>query len=95
MPGAREGVDRYGYIPFGTGPRVCIGANFAMQTMIVTVAAITCAFRLELVPGQRITPVHRVTMRPERGIVMTLHRRAGAGPGPAPASQPPTAPNGI
>ena len=70
--GARK---KPGYLPFGTGPRVCIGAAFAMQQLTVTLATIARFFRLDLAPGHRVVHVHRVTLRPEGGMMMTLRRR--------------------
>jgi cytochrome P450 len=46
-----------------------------MQEMTIVLATIARHFRLEVLPGHAIQPVHRVTMRPEGGMMMTLHRR--------------------
>jgi cytochrome P450 len=75
MPEARARVSRFAYIPFGAGPRVCIGGAFAMQQMTITLATIARWFRLDLVPGHDVLPVHRITLRPEGGMIMTLKRR--------------------
>lgn len=75
MPEERARISRFSYLPFGAGPRVCIGGTFAMQQMIVTLATIARWFRLDLVPGHRVLPVHRITLRPEGGMIMTLKRR--------------------
>jgi cytochrome P450 len=75
MPQRRGSINRFAYIPFGAGPRVCIGAAFAMQQMTITLATIARSFRLDLVPGHRILPVHRVTLRPEGGMMMSVSRR--------------------
>jgi cytochrome P450 len=75
MPEHRGRINRYAYLPFGAGPRVCIGAAFAMQQMTITLATITRSFRLDLAPGHRVLPVHRVTLRPEGGMRMKLSRR--------------------
>jgi cytochrome P450 len=75
LPGVREKIDRYAYLPFGAGARACIGGAFALRALIVTLATIVRAFRLELAPDQRVWPVHRVTLHPNGEIPMILHRR--------------------
>jgi cytochrome P450 len=74
-PERRSAIGRYSYLPFGAGPRVCIGSAFAMQQMIVTLATIARHFRLDLAPSHRVVPVHRVTLRPEGGMIMTIRSR--------------------
>jgi len=76
LPPARAAIDRYAYLPFGAGPRICIGAGFALQEAMILLAAITRGFRLELEPGHQVRPVQRVTLRPEGGLPMRLHRRS-------------------
>ncbi len=71
----RAEIGRHAYLPFGAGPRVCIGSAFAMRQMIVTLAMVARHFRLDLVPSHRVTPVHRVTLRPEGGMIMTVTQR--------------------
>ena len=51
LPGARDEIDRFAYIPFGAGPRICIGAPFAMQEAMIILSAIMR--RLVLKPGRR------------------------------------------
>jgi cytochrome P450 len=74
-PGRREKIHRFAYIPFGAGPRVCIGMGFAMQEAMIILAAILKHFRLELVPGHPVEPQARVTLRPKYGLKMRLFRR--------------------
>jgi cytochrome P450 len=74
-PGRREAIHRFAYLPFGAGPRVCIGMGFAMQEAMIILAAILRAFRLELVPGHPVEPQARVTLRPKYGLKMRLRRR--------------------
>lgn len=74
-PGAREKINRFAYIPFGGGPRICIGMAFAMQEAIVILSTIAKRYRLELLPDQKVEPLARITLRPRYGLKMRLVRR--------------------
>jgi cytochrome P450 len=75
MPERRGAIDRFAYLPFGVGPRVCIGASFALQEATVVLAGIARAVRLDLVEGHRVRPVQRVTLRPQGGLPMRVNSR--------------------
>jgi cytochrome P450 len=66
---------RFAYLPFGGGPRICIGAQLAIAEVSLLVATMARRYRLRLVPGQDIVLLHRVTLRPRSGIRMRLERR--------------------
>jgi cytochrome P450 len=66
---------RFAYLPFGGGPRVCIGAQLALTEVSLLVATMAQRYRLKLVPRQDIVLLHRVTQRPRDGIRMQLERR--------------------
>jgi cytochrome P450 len=86
LPGARERIGKFAYLPFGVGPRICIGAAFALQEAVLVLANILSRFRLELKPGHTPSPVQHVTLRPKGGMPMILRRRlveAGARAGAA------------
>jgi cytochrome P450 len=72
----RDQIDRFAYIPFGAGPRVCIGMAFAMQEGIILLAHFLRAFRFELVAGHEVMPIQRVTLRPRNGMKMHVKKRA-------------------
>ena len=74
----RDRIDRFAYIPFGAGPRVCIGMAFAMQEGIILLAHLLRALRFDLVEGQVVMPLQRVTLRPRGGLKMHVKRRDGA-----------------
>jgi cytochrome P450 len=74
----RESIDRYAYIPFGAGPRVCIGMAFAMLEMMAVLGHLLRAFRFDLAPGHPVWPVARVTLRPAHGMKMIVRRRRPA-----------------
>src|SRR5262249_15061112 len=65
---------RYAYLPFGAGPRVCIGASFAMIEATVVLAILVHAFRFNTVTGHRPHPVARVTLRPRGGMPFNVGR---------------------
>ena len=77
LPGHRETIDRFAYLPFGVGPRVCIGATFALQEAVIVLARIMRQFELTPVPGFTVTPVQRITLRPKDGMKLILRRRRG------------------
>ena len=73
MPGEREKIDRFAYLPFGAGPRVCIGATFAMQEAIVALGSIMKHVRLTPVRGVEPRPVLRITLKPDDRIPVHIH----------------------
>jgi cytochrome P450 len=69
-------LPRFAYFPFGGGPRVCIGAGFAMMEATLLLAAIAQRYRVRLAPNQRIEPLASITLRPKNGIRVELEERA-------------------
>jgi cytochrome P450 len=68
-------IPKCAYIPFGTGPRVCLGSAFAMLQMRVTLTTIFQRFRLSLMPGYTLEPFYRFNTRPKGGLPMAVHPR--------------------
>jgi len=66
---------RYAYFPFGGGPRQCIGNSFAEMEATLVLATLARHWRVAPVPDADIRPQALVTLRPARGVPMTLHRR--------------------
>ena len=73
-PEAAKAIDRFCYLPFGAGPRTCIGQNFAQMEAAAVMASLLRSFRLTLRPGHRPEPRLRVTLRPAGGMPMRLQR---------------------
>lgn len=63
LPGAPP-VPRYAYLPFGIGPRICIGAQLAMPMAVLTVAALVQRFRIRLESAEPVYPLCVITTRP-------------------------------
>lgn len=67
-------VPRFQYIPFGDGPRVCIGMSFAMQEAVIILSTILSRYKFTLVPGKTPTPHLILTLRPEGGVHLNVER---------------------
>jgi cytochrome P450 len=72
-------IPRCAYFPFGDGPRICIGNQFAMMEAVLCLATIAQRFRLSLAPGFQLRLLPSVTLRPRHGVSMVLHDRHAAG----------------
>lgn len=77
-PERSAGRPRYAYLPFGAGPRVCIGAGFALTEAKAILAMLVRRFDLERVPGQAVHMEPGITLRPKHGLRMRLRVRGAA-----------------
>jgi cytochrome P450 len=69
-----RGRHRFAFIPFGAGPRVCIGASFAMMEAKTMLATLVRAIRFEP-SGDQPRPIFQVTLRPKGGMALNLRPR--------------------
>ncbi|MGZ3217507.1 cytochrome P450 [Paracoccus sp. T5] len=67
--------DRYAFLPFGAGPRICIGSSFALQEAVIILATLLARFRFDRVPGRDPQPRMILTLRPEGGVWLTVRPR--------------------
>lgn len=68
----RARIDRFAFLPFGDGPRICIGASFAMQEAVIILATLLARFRFTPVPGREPRPELILTLRPTGGIWLSV-----------------------
>lgn len=68
----RDPPGTFAFLPFGVGPRMCIGATFAMQELKIITAMILQRYRLEAIPGTRVDRLVRVTLVPKHGLPMRV-----------------------
>jgi cytochrome P450 len=64
---------RYAYVPFGAGPRFCIGNSLGMMEAAFVVALVARDLRLRMVPGYQVVPEPMLTVRVRGGLPMTVH----------------------
>lgn len=74
-PENRDRLDRFQCLPFGAGPRVCIGASFAMQEAMIALAVLMSRFRFDSLPQTKPWPVQKLTTQPQGGLPMRVSRR--------------------
>ncbi len=67
---------RFAYLPFGGGPRQCIGTTFALTEAQLVLATVAQRYRLRTVPGHLVEPEPVITLRLRHGLRMRLERRS-------------------
>ena len=76
LPENRERIHRYQFLPFGAGPRICIGATFAMQEAVIALAVLMQRYRFDAIEGTAPWPVQRLTTQPANGLAMRVTARS-------------------
>lgn len=67
--------DRYAFLPFGAGPRICIGASFALHEAVIILATLLARFRFRAIPGRDPQPLMILTLRPHGGVWLDVSPR--------------------
>ena len=76
-PENRDALHKYQYLPFGAGPRICIGATFALQEAVIALGVLLRRYRFDMAPGARHPwPVQKLTTQPEGGLDMVVTPRS-------------------
>ncbi len=66
-PENRKHMHKYQYLPFGAGPRICIGATFALQEAVIALGVLLRRYRFDMAPGARASLAGAETDHPARG----------------------------
>lgn len=74
-PEFERSLPKGAYLPFGSGPRVCVGNAFAQMEAKLVLAVLAQRFTLRLRPGHTVEPEDRFTLRPKFGLPMIVHKR--------------------
>ena len=80
LPENRKSIDRYAWIPFSAGPRVCIGATFALQEAMIALAAILKVADVEAITTVEPRPIHQITLRSRETMRLRLRARRANNP---------------
>jgi cytochrome P450 len=75
LDGRADEIPRFAYLPFGGGPRVCIGNHFAMMEAVLVLATIMQRHQVFPVAGFRLELAPSVTLRPKAGVSLRVSRR--------------------
>ncbi|MDE1993784.1 MAG: cytochrome P450 [Rhizobiaceae bacterium] len=75
LPENRGRINRFQYLPFGAGPRVCIGATFALQEAVIALAVLMRRYRFDLTAETNPWPVQKLTTQPQGGLPMRVTKR--------------------
>jgi cytochrome P450 len=75
LPPTRDAIPRGAYIPFGLGPRICIGQGFALQEIMIVLSVIIPHYRFELAAPDDVMPLSRLSLQPVSGPMAYLRPR--------------------
>jgi cytochrome P450 len=78
LPERSLGRPRFAFLPFGAGPRVCIGQVLAMNEAVLILANLARVYQPRLAPGAEVALHAAITLRPKHGLKMVLERRERA-----------------
>ncbi|WP_105386258.1 cytochrome P450 [Neorhizobium alkalisoli] len=79
LPENRGHINRFQYLPFGVGPRTCIGATFALQEAVIALSVLMHRYRFDVTPKTKVWPVQKLTTQPRNGMPMRVSlRRSGS-----------------
>ena len=71
-PGQEQQKNKFAYLPFGAGPRICMGMGFAMMESMILLGTLIQRFRTRLWTPDRIQPRAQVTLRPDQPVLLRL-----------------------
>jgi len=72
VPPRADKVERFAYLPFGAGPRVCLGKHLGLMEAVLLMAMIIRDWQPRLREGHPVEPLGRVTLRPRHGLPMRI-----------------------
>jgi cytochrome P450 len=75
LPHNRGAIGRFQFLPFGAGPRICIGATFALQEAVIALAVLMSRFRFDMASDTNPWPVQKLTVQPVNGLPMLVSAR--------------------
>ncbi|MDE0304716.1 MAG: cytochrome P450 [Albidovulum sp.] len=68
----RSSIDKFAFLPFGGGMRICIGASFALMEAVIILSSVVSKYKFALLPGQEPEPVMILTLRPKGGVLLKV-----------------------
>jgi cytochrome P450 len=77
LPAQAHVTNRAAYLPFGLGPRVCLGKHLGLMEATLLLAMVAQAFQLRLQSERPVEPLGRMTLRPRFGMPMRITPRGG------------------
>ncbi len=74
-PEFEQSLPKFAYFPFGGGPRMCIGNQFALMEAAILLAAVAQRYQIDMSPGATVEPMPSITLRPAHGVHVRLRKR--------------------